>query len=66
MKLLANESTPEGAAKKVTARLGKPTWIEGGKKRIWIAKDGNPAIASSSTATVRPTSRRRPPPSGAC
>lgn len=40
MALLKNESTPEGAAKKVTARLGKPTWIESGKKRVWIAKDG--------------------------
>jgi hypothetical protein len=40
MALLKNESTPEGAIKKVTARLGKPTWIENGKKRVWIAKDG--------------------------
>ena len=40
MGLLKNASTPEGALKKVTARLGKPTWIEGGKKRVWIAKDG--------------------------
>ena len=40
MALLKNESTPEGALKKVTARLGKPTWIENGKKRVWIAKDG--------------------------
>ena len=40
LSLLENASTPEAAAKKVTARLGKPTWIEGGKKRVWIAKDG--------------------------
>ncbi len=40
MKLMQNEATPEAAAKKITARLGKPTWIEGGKKRVWIAKDG--------------------------
>ena len=40
MALLKNESTPEGAVKRVTARLGKPTWIENGKKRVWVAKDG--------------------------
>jgi hypothetical protein len=40
MALLKRETTLEGAAKKVTARLGKPTWIEGDKKRVWIAKDG--------------------------
>ncbi len=40
MGVLKNASTPEEAAKKVTARLGKPTWTENGKKRVWIAKDG--------------------------
>jgi len=37
---LANETSLEGAVKKLVARLGKPTWVEGGKKRVWIAKDG--------------------------
>lgn len=40
MRLLDGASTPEAAVKKITARLGKPTWIENGKKRVWIAKDG--------------------------
>lgn len=40
LKLMQGEGTPEAAAKKLTARLGKPTWIESGKKRVWIAKDG--------------------------
>lgn len=40
MALLAKESTPEGALKRVTARLGEPTWTEDGKKSVWIAKAG--------------------------
>lgn len=37
---LANETSLEGAVKKLVARLGKPTWVEGGKRRVWIARDG--------------------------
>lgn len=40
MRRLASASTPEAAVKTVTARLGKPTWVENGKRRVWIAKDG--------------------------
>jgi len=40
MRLLDGASTPDAAVKKVTARLGKPTWTENAKKRVWIAKDG--------------------------
>ncbi len=40
MALVKNASTLDVAVKRVTQRLGKPTWIENGKKRVWIAKDG--------------------------
>ncbi len=40
MKLLGGSATPEAALKKLVARLGKPTWTENEKKRVWIAKDG--------------------------
>jgi hypothetical protein len=40
MAIVKNESTVERAVKRVTARLGKPTWIEDGMRRVWIAKDG--------------------------
>ena len=39
--LVKSSATAEEAAKKITARLGKPTWVENGNKRIWIARDGN-------------------------
>jgi len=26
--------------RKITARIGKPSWTENGNKRIWIAADG--------------------------
>jgi hypothetical protein len=38
MGIVKHAATVEDAAKKITARLGKPTWTENGKKRIWIAK----------------------------
>jgi hypothetical protein len=40
MKLAEKTATFEEAVKKLTARLGKPTWIENGKKRVWVANDG--------------------------
>src|SRR3954471_24875375 len=40
MSMVKNESTLDGAVKRVTQRLGKATWTEDGKKRIWVAKDG--------------------------
>jgi len=40
MSLVKSESTLDGAVKRVTQRLGKATWVEDGKKRIWVAKDG--------------------------
>ncbi|HEY8076509.1 MAG TPA: hypothetical protein VIF62_20435 [Labilithrix sp.] len=40
MAIVRTESTVERAVKRVTARIGKPTWTEDGKKRVWIAKDG--------------------------
>ncbi len=40
MAIVDASSTVDGAVKRVTARLGKPTWIENGKRRVWIAKDG--------------------------
>lgn len=40
MALLKTEASVEGAAKKLTARLGKPSWTENGQKRIWVAAAG--------------------------
>jgi len=40
MAIVRSESTVERAVKRVTMRLGKPSWTEDGKKRVWIAKDG--------------------------
>jgi hypothetical protein len=40
MALLKNESSVDGAAKKLTVRLGKPSWTENGSKRVWIAPAG--------------------------
>lgn len=38
--LVKTESSVDGAAKKLTVRLGKPTWTENGSRRIWVAKAG--------------------------
>jgi hypothetical protein len=40
MKLLENETSVDSAAKKLTGRLGKPSWTENGTKRVWIAAAG--------------------------
>lgn len=40
MKILEGAGSPEAALKKIVARLGKPTWTENDKKRVWIAKEG--------------------------
>ena len=40
MALLKSESSVDGAAKKLTVRLGKPSWTENGKKRVWVAPAG--------------------------
>lgn len=40
MGLLKSESSVDGAAKKLTVRLGKPSWTEDGSKRIWVAAAG--------------------------
>ena len=38
--LLHTESSVDGAAKKLEIRLGKPSWVENGRRRIWIAPAG--------------------------
>ena len=40
MALLKSESSVDGAAKKLTVRLGKPSWTENGTKRVWVAPAG--------------------------
>ncbi|MBS2015428.1 MAG: hypothetical protein JST00_21245 [Deltaproteobacteria bacterium] len=40
LKVLDGAGSHEAALKKLVARLGKPTWTENDKKRVWIAKDG--------------------------
>jgi len=40
MAMLKSESSVDGAAKKLTVRLGKPSWTENGTKRIWVATAG--------------------------
>lgn len=35
-----SEASVEDAAKKLTARLGKPTWTENGTRRIWVSAAG--------------------------
>lgn len=40
MKMLANETSVDGAAKSLTVRLGKPSWTENGRKRVWVAMAG--------------------------
>jgi hypothetical protein len=39
--LVKSASTVEEAQKKLTVRLGKPTWTENGQKRVWVANDGS-------------------------
>jgi hypothetical protein len=38
--LATKEAAPETAAAKITKRLGKPTWVENGAKRVWVVGDG--------------------------
>lgn len=38
--IVNRSASVDEAAQKLTARLGKPTWIENGTKRVWIAKEG--------------------------
>lgn len=38
--LVQTESSVDGAANKLAARLGKPTWTENGTRRIWVAPAG--------------------------
>jgi hypothetical protein len=38
--VVKSAATVDEAAKKLVARLGKPTWIENGQKRVWVANDG--------------------------
>jgi hypothetical protein len=37
--LATRESEADLAAAKVTKRLGKPTWVENGTKRVWVVGD---------------------------
>jgi hypothetical protein len=37
---IPKESSVDGAAKKLTTRLGKPSWTENGSKRVWVATGG--------------------------
>ncbi len=39
--LVKTATTVDEASKKLVTRLGKPTWIENGQKRVWVANDGN-------------------------
>lgn len=38
---LQQDTSVEQAAKHAVARLGKPTWVENGNKRVWVAVDGS-------------------------
>ena len=40
MGVMKSAATVDEAAKKLTARLGKPTWTENGNRRIWVANAG--------------------------
>lgn len=40
LRLLDGAASVDEAAKKLTARLGKPTWTENGTRRIWVAAAG--------------------------
>lgn len=60
-------SSVEGAAKRLTARLGKPTWIESpkgqekSKRRVWVSRVGNQChrlvLDSDGTALVETASQ---------
>jgi hypothetical protein len=38
-KIAENAPTYEEAAQKLNVRLGKPTWVENDKKRVWVVRD---------------------------
>lgn len=40
MALVKSSSSVDDAVKKLTVRLGKPTWTENGARRIWVAAAG--------------------------
>lgn len=40
MSLVSGETSVDGAAKKLSVRLGKPSWTENGSKRVWVAAAG--------------------------
>lgn len=40
MALAKRTSTLDAAAAAITKRAGKPSWIENGQRRVWVAKDG--------------------------
>jgi hypothetical protein len=37
--MATHEALPDAAATKLIKRLGKPTWIENGTKRVWVVGD---------------------------
>jgi hypothetical protein len=37
--LATRQSGTEAAATKLTKRLGKPTWVENGQRRVWVVGD---------------------------
>ncbi len=39
--LMRSASTVEEAAKKISTRLGKPTWTENGQRHIWVVMAGD-------------------------
>jgi hypothetical protein len=41
VEIAQRESTLDAAAQKLTKRLGKPTWVEDEKTRVWVATQGN-------------------------
>ena len=40
MAVAKRTSTLDAAAAAITKRAGKPSWIENGQRRVWVAKDG--------------------------
>lgn len=39
-KLAEKAATFDEAVQKLGVRLGKPTWVENGQKRVWVVRDG--------------------------
>lgn len=64
-KIAEKAETFEDAVKKVVVRIGKPTWVENGKKHVWVVRDSAhcyrlalDADGSIQTETVAPNEWR--------